>query len=213
MYKPSLGMVGTEPILRKHLGKKEKTMLFAGGAGKTTRNIDTASSRRRRFSLHDKDVLLLAKWAKIIEEHYSTCRNTPTPMDIEFAKDGKSGKMYIVQARPETVQARSNKVELVSYALTEATLDKPLIEGTSVGQKIIHGNVCVINDVHELSNFRSGSILVTEITDPDWYVLKYGILVISSSSSNIWITLSGFQSCGKQRVSLPIMEVEHAMQQ
>lgn len=154
--------------MRKHLGKKEKTMIFARGAGKTTRNIDTPASRKRRFSLHDEDVLLLAKWAKIIEEHYSRCRKTPTPMDIEFAKDGMTGKMYIVQARPETVQARSNKLQLVSYSLTEEIEDKPLVEGTSVGQKIIHGEVCVINDVHELKNFRPGSILVTEITDPDW---------------------------------------------
>ena len=89
-------------------------------------------------------------------------------MDIEFAKDGMSGKMYIVQSRPETVQARSNMVQLISYSLTEYNAHKPLVKGTSVGQKIIHGEVCGINDVHELKNFRHGSILVTEITDPDW---------------------------------------------
>ena len=168
VYKPTLDMEDTVPILRKNLGKKEKTMIFARGAGATTKNIDTPASRKRRFSLHDEDVIVLAKWAKTIEQHYSSCRNKPTPMDIEWAKDGRTGKMYIVQARPETVQSRSSNVELVSYALTDPTPPKPLVEGTSVGQKIVHGEVCVINDVHELSDFRPGCILVSEITDPDW---------------------------------------------
>jgi len=168
VYKPSLDIEGTAPIIRKHLGQKEKTMLFARDAGKTTKNIDTPASRRRRFSLHDEDVLLLAKWAKIIEEHYSVRRNISSPMDIEFAKDGRTGKLYIVQARPETVQTRSNSVEMISYALIDANPPKSLIEGTSVGQKIIHGEVCVVSDVNELSSFRPGCILVSEITDPDW---------------------------------------------
>ena len=163
VYKPSLDIDGTMPILRKHLGKKEKTMILARGAGATTKNIETPSSRKRRFSLHDEDVLLLAKWAKTIEEHYSKCRNVSTPMDIEWAKDGKTGQLFIVQARPETVQARTSSVEMVTYSLTESNLPRPLIEGTSVGQKIIHGEVCVINDVHELSDFRAGCILVSEI--------------------------------------------------
>lgn len=168
VYKPSLDIDGTMPILRKHLGKKEKTMILSRGAGATIKNLETPASRKRRFSLHDEDVLLLAKWAKTIEEHYSKCRNVPTPMDIEWAKDGKTGQLFIVQARPETVQARTSSVEMVTYSLTESNLPRPLIEGTSVGQKIIHGEVCVINDVHELSDFRAGCILVSEITDPDW---------------------------------------------
>jgi pyruvate,water dikinase len=168
VYKPSLEIEGTAPILRKHLGKKEKTMIFARGAGMTTRNIDTPASRRRRFSLHDEDVILLSKWAKTIEQHYSLRRKTPSPMDIEWAKDGRTGKLYIVQARPETVQARTSKVEMTTYALSETNLPKPIVGGTSVGQKIVHGEVCVINDVHELEQFRPGCILVSEITDPDW---------------------------------------------
>ena len=169
VYKPSLDVEGTEPILRKNLGMKEKTMIFARGAGDTTRNIGTPVSRRRRFSLHDEDVIVLAKWAKKIEEHYSSCRKMPTPMDIEWAKDGKTGKLYIVQARPETVQARSSNVEMISYSLSETSPpSEPIIEGTSVGQKIVHGQICVIHDVHDLNQFRPGCILVSEITDPDW---------------------------------------------
>jgi pyruvate,water dikinase len=168
VYKPTVDMEGTMPILRKHLGKKEKTMIFARGAGMTTKNIDTPASRKRRFSLHDEDVIMLAKWAKQIEQHYSKVRNMATPMDIEWAKDGKTGKLYIVQARPETVQARTSSVEMVSYSLTEANPPQPLVKGTSVGQKIIHGEVCVIHDVHDLGDFRPGCILVSEITDPDW---------------------------------------------
>jgi pyruvate,water dikinase len=168
VYKPSLDLKGTEPILRKNLGEKEKTMIFARGAGKTTRNIDTPLSRRRRFSLRDEDVIVLAKWAKAIEAHYSSCRKMPTPMDIEWAKDGRTGEIFIVQARPETVQARSSNLEMVSYSLTEASPPDPIIEGTSVGQKIIHSEICVVTDVHDLQKFRPGCILVSEITDPDW---------------------------------------------
>jgi pyruvate,water dikinase len=168
VYKPALDIEGTKPIIRKHLGKKEKTMIFGRGAGKTTRNIETTASRKRRFSLKDEDVLLLAKWAKTIEKHYSARNKKDTPMDIEWAKDGKTGELFIVQARPETVQARSNALEIVSYALSEPIPSETLVEGTSVGQKIVHGEVCLIHDVHDLASFRPGCILVSEMTDPDW---------------------------------------------
>ena len=157
------------PILRKKIGEKEKTMILTRGAGATVKNIDTPKSRRRRFCLHDEDVVLLAKWAKTIEEHYSKCRGTATPMDIEWAKDGRTGKLYVVQARPETVQSQISAAQMIEYKLAEPSrVPEPLVTGTSVGQKIIHGEVCILHDVHDLNKFRPGCILVSEITDPDW---------------------------------------------
>ena len=167
VFKPTLGE-GTLPILRKKIGEKEKTMIFACGAGATVKNIVTPKSRRRRFCIHDEDAITLAKWAKQIEDHYTVCRGVKTPMDIEWAKDGRTGNLYIVQARPETVQSQVNGTEMVEYKLSEENLSEPLICGTSVGHKILHGEVCVIHDVHDLKTFRPGCILVSEITDPDW---------------------------------------------
>ena len=167
VYKPLLDNESLCPILRKKVGEKEKTMIFARGAGVTTKNVSTPKSRRSKFSLNDDDVLTLARWGKKIEEHYSARRGVPTPMDIEWAKD-VNGHLFIVQARPETVQSRGNSAELVSYSLVEKNPPKPLIEGTAVGQRILHGEVCVVTTIEEIENFRPGCILVSEITDPDW---------------------------------------------
>lgn len=170
VYKPTLNLRGTVPILRKKLGEKEKTMILGRGAGPTVRNIDTPKSRRRRFCLHDEDVITLSKWAQKIEEHYAARRGVPTPMDIEWAKDGKTGQLFIVQARPETVQSQISGAQMVTYKLTEevASIPKPLVCGTSVGQKVLHGEVCIVHNVHDIANFKPGCILVAEITDPDW---------------------------------------------
>jgi len=164
VYKPSLQIPGTVPIVRKRLGKKEKTMIYATGPGKTTKNIETPKSRVKRFSLTEDDVVLLAQWGTTIEQHYSARNGKSCPMDIEWAKDGETGNLYIVQARPETVQARSSSAELVSYSLVNESPPTPLIEGTSVGQKILHGEVCVVCHVQDLAKFRPGCILVSEIT-------------------------------------------------
>ena len=168
VYKPSLLIPGAKPIMRKRLGKKEKTMVFARGPGKTTRNMDTTKAKMNRFSLDDDDVMQLARWGVLIEQHYSERNGKPTPMDIEWAKDGTMNKLYIVQARPETVQARASVSEMVTYTLTQVNLPDPVVEGTSVGQKIVYGEVCLIHHVEELAKFRPGCILVSEITDPDW---------------------------------------------
>ena len=137
-------------------------MVLGRGVGKSIKNVNTPASRKRRFSLKDIDVILLSRWAKIIENHYSKA------MDIEWAKDGMTGKMYIVQARPETVQSRVIGTELITYSLQDLTPPEPLVRGTSIGQGILHGEICVVNNIESLKDFRSGCILVTEITDPDW---------------------------------------------
>lgn len=165
VFRPLLGKA--RPIVRKKLGAKEKTMIFARGARQTTRNIDTPPARRERFSLTDDDVLTLARWAVTIEEHYSARAGRRVPMDIEWAKDGETGALYIVQARPETVQSRiAASAGVVSYTLEERAT--PVVVGRSVGGAIVSGPVCVIRGVEEIARFVPGSILVAEITDPDW---------------------------------------------
>ncbi len=166
VYAPMLGG-GRRPIIHRKLGAKEKTLVFARGAGRTTRNLTTPCSRRERFALSDDDVLTLATWGAAIERHYSARAGKHTPMDIEWALDGRTGKLYVVQARPETVQSqRQGNAELVSYILEERVA--PTVEGRSVGGAIVHGEVCVIRQAEDIANFRPGSILVAEITDPDW---------------------------------------------
>ena len=166
VYAPMLGG-DRRPIIHKKLGAKEKTLVFARGAGQTTRNLTTPKSKRDRFALSDEDVLILAGWGAMIERHYSARAGKPTPMDIEWALDGRTGDLYVVQARPETVQSQQQgSVELVHYVLEDSAV--ALVEGRSVGDAIVHGEVCVIRQAEDIANFRPGSILVAEITDPDW---------------------------------------------
>jgi pyruvate,water dikinase len=159
--------------------KKKKQWFFSRAAGHSVKNVDTSLSRRRRFCIHDEDAITLATWAKQIEEHYSNLRGKHTPMDIEWAKDGRTGKLYIVQARPETVESQKNVNEMVQYELTNPP-PEPIITGTSVGHKILHGEVCIIRDTHDLELFRPGCILVSEITDPDWVpVMKAAVGIVT----------------------------------
>ncbi len=166
VFKPALADVRKRPILRRVLGAKEKTMVFAAGGSKTTKNLDTPQRERRRFSLNDDEALELARWAVTIEQHSSERAGHPTPMDIEWAKDGETGKLYIVQARPETVHSLKGAAELVTYSLAEK--GEVLAKGRSIGGAIATGKTCVINSAAELARFTPGSILVAEMTDPDW---------------------------------------------
>jgi pyruvate,water dikinase len=199
-------MKGTVPILKKTLGKKEKTMILGRGVGKTTKNVNTPASRKRRFSLKDVDVILLSRWAKIIEKHYSKA------MDIEWAKDGMTGKIYIVQARPETVQSRVSGTELITYSLQEPNPPEPLVRGTSIGQGILHGEVCVVHNVESLKDFRPGCILVTEITDPDWVsIMRKAAAIITDHGGRtchaaIVSRELGIPAIGKQKSSIDSLE-------
>ena len=165
VFRPLLS--SARPILRKRLGSKEKTMIFARGAGRTTRNVETPAARRERFALDDDDVLTLAHWAVTIEAHYSARAGRAVPMDIEWARDGETGALYIVQARPETVQSRvSASAGVVTYTLEERR--PPAVIGRSVGGAIVSAPVCLIRGAEEIARFVPGSILVAEMTDPDW---------------------------------------------
>jgi pyruvate,water dikinase len=135
-------------------------MVYAFGGTETTKNIDTPIDERRAFVLNDEEILQLARWAQTIEQHYGR------PMDIEWAKDGQTGDLFIVQARPETVQSRRQGSTLKAYRLKEQ--GKQLISGISIGQSIATGNVCLIKNAAEIDRFKDGAILVTGMTDPDW---------------------------------------------
>lgn len=157
VYKPAIGN-NKQPIIRRRLGDKAEKMVFAGeGAG--VRTIAVGDDERRRFSLTDDDVITLAKYAIAIEKHYRR------GMDIEWGKDGESGKIYILQARPETVKSRAGD-EMMRYRLIRAG-DK-LAEGRAIGQKIGAGVARVIADASQMSMVRRGDVLITDMTDPDW---------------------------------------------
>jgi len=156
------------PIVRRHLGDKALRMVYTKQTetGMATRNIPVARSDRERFAIGDEDVLTLARYAVSIENHYTKKRGTPMPMDIEWAKDGISGELYIVQARPETVHSTRTSTMLVNDVLEER--GKILITGKSVGQRIAAGKARVILEAEHMNRLQPGEILVTDMTDPDW---------------------------------------------
>jgi pyruvate,water dikinase len=158
VFKPAL-KEGFRPILEKKLGRKHKKLIYMRhGSGAEQKN--TKVEEQRQFALSDDEILTLARWACIIEEHYGV------PMDIEWAKDGASGELFIVQARPETVHSHKDLAILRTYVLEQK--GKLLLRGEPVGTKIGQGEVCVIEDAIEINKFRGGQVLVTDMTDPDW---------------------------------------------
>ena len=158
---------GFRPILRKQLGTKEQKLIYDIGGGKMTRNVAVPTEDRQRFCIDDDDILTLARWACLIEEHYSRKRGSHSPMDMEWAKDGRSGELFIVQARPETVQSRKTAGVIESYHL-KAVSGTPLITGRSIGERIAAGPVRVIKSIKDLHRFQEGEVLVADKTDPDW---------------------------------------------
>lgn len=160
VYKPLLDQPTLQPIIDKVLGAKEKKMIYAVGGTEAVKNIDTPIDERRDYVLSDEEVLHLARWAARIEQHYGR------PMDIEWAKDGETGELFIVQARPETVQSQRKAGQLKTYELQESGVR--LLSGLSIGQAIAVGKVCLIKSADEIDRFEDGAILVTAMTDPDW---------------------------------------------
>ncbi|MEM9154746.1 MAG: phosphoenolpyruvate synthase [Cyanobacteria bacterium P01_F01_bin.33] len=165
VFKPALQQ-GFRPILSKRLGSKEIKMIYDVGGSKQTKNVPVPDGDRLRYALTDDEILMLAKWACIIEDHYSEARGTYTPMDIEWAKDGIAGELFVVQARPETVQSQKTSTVLRSYRLDGS--GDILITGRAVGEAIGQGAARVILDVHQIDQFQPGEVLVTNKTDPDW---------------------------------------------
>lgn len=172
VFKPTLKQ-GFKPILQKRVGSKEFKLIYDIGGGRMVRNVPVSAGDRAHFALSDEDILQLSRWACIIEDHYAK------PMDIEWAKDGSTGELFIVQARPETVQAQKNRDEIQTYQLRER--GEVLITGRSVGEKIATGPVRVIKSVEFLREFREGDILVADKTDPDWEpVMKKAAAIVTN---------------------------------
>ncbi|RJQ21911.1 phosphoenolpyruvate synthase [Candidatus Woesearchaeota archaeon] len=165
VFKPTLNHK-YRPIIDKRLGEKATKMIYAEEGSKATRIIDTPAPERAKFCLSDDEVLTLASWAMAIEDYYSQKRSRWVPMDIEWAKDGRNHELYIVQARPESVHSRKDRSVLEEYKMMQK--GKVLAVGKSVGNKIAQGAAHVIRDVRDISQFRKGEVLVTEMTDPDW---------------------------------------------
>ncbi|BCX12039.1 MAG: phosphoenolpyruvate synthase [Thermosynechococcus sp.] len=165
VFKPTL-KAGYKPILKKALGSKEIRMVYDLGGTKLTRNEPVPETLRKQFALTDEEILTLGRWACLIEEHYSALRGTYTPMDIEWAKDGITGELFIVQARPETVQSQKARNILRTYHLEQkGTL---LATGRAIGEMIGQGRARVILNVRNIDQFQAGEVLVTHRTDPDW---------------------------------------------
>lgn len=165
VFKTTLAQ-GARPIVSRQLGTKEVKMVY-GLDGKGTRVREVVEAQRQRFCLDDYEVLELARWAATIEAHYSERAGRPTPMDIEWAKDGQTGQLFILQARPETVHATNQQNYIESYKLT-GEHGPALVEGIAVGEKVSQGIVHVLDHADQLAEFRNGGVLVTSMTDPAW---------------------------------------------
>ena len=178
VFKPTL-LAGYRPILKKAMGSKEFKMVYDVGGGKMTKNVPVPPEDRRRFAISDDDILTLARWACVIEQHYSGFYGQPTPMDMEWAKDGQTGELFIVQARPETVQSQRKVDTIETYRLKER--GRILVSGRSVGERIGQGKVRVIRDVHRLAELQPGEVLVTDKTDPDWEpIMKRAAAIVTN---------------------------------
>ncbi|MFH1588744.1 MAG: phosphoenolpyruvate synthase [Candidatus Diapherotrites archaeon] len=181
VFKPTLKK-GFKPILKKSLGSKKIKMIYDSTGNKETKIVLVDKKERKKFILSDNEILKLAEWTCIIEDHYSKKKKKLTPMDIEWAKDGVTGKLFIVQARPETVHSQKNKAVLEKFRLKEQ--GKILVKGKSVGERIGQGKANIIMDVKDIRDFKEGEILVTEMTDPDWEpIMKKSAGIVTEKGS------------------------------
>ncbi len=178
VLKPTLGTARV-PIIRRKLGKKEHRLVYANDQKLRTENKEVPEADRKNFSLQDDEVIELAKWSLMIEEYYSHLNKRDTPMDIEWAKDGINGELYILQARPETIHAFKNPNEIEIMSLQKRSTI--LLKGKAVGPKIGAGVVRVVKHVTELKDFQKGDVLVADMTDPDWEpVMKKASAIITN---------------------------------
>ena len=160
VFKPLLDDPGLLPIIDKQVGGKAIKMIYAEGGSRRLRTVETSEGERRSLVLRDREILTLARWAALVETHYGR------PMDLEWAKDGDSGDLFVVQARPETVQSGRQASRFEVFRLKEK--GRPLVSGAAIGSAIATGEVCLVRNVADIADFREGAILVTDRTDPDW---------------------------------------------
>jgi pyruvate,water dikinase len=179
VFKPTLAQ-GKRTVLRRTLGGKKVKMIYAGGGLRhATRNVTTSPEERARFCLSDDEVATLAEYTVRIERHFSDRAGHPVPIDAEWAKDGEDGRLYIVQARPETVASQRSPTRLVEYEI--AGKPKARVTGRAVGQKIASGNVRVVRGPADLEAFQAGEVLVADTTAPDWgQVMKRAAAIVTN---------------------------------
>lgn len=178
VFKPTLKQ-GFKPIIKKSAGDKKIKMVYTLDLKRPTKNVDVAVEDQKKFVLTDNDVIELARMACIIEDHYSVKRGKQTPMDMEWAKDGITNQLFIVQARPETVHSQKDKTKLKEYRMLEK--GTVLVDGRSVGEKIGAGKAHIIKDVHQINKFLKGDVLVTDMTDPDWEpIMKIASAIVTN---------------------------------
>ncbi|WP_163268975.1 phosphoenolpyruvate synthase [Chelativorans alearense] len=171
VFKPLLAEHTVTPIIGKTRGEKAQKMVYASG-DRPTRNVPTSKAERMAFVLSDPEILTLARWAAAIEAHYGC------PMDMEWAKDGETGEIFIVQARPETVQSQRAETAFKSYTITGK--GRTLATGLAIGDAVVSGRVCLIEDARDIDRFVDGSILVTGTTDPDWVpIMKRAAAIVT----------------------------------
>ncbi|MRJ02239.1 MAG: phosphoenolpyruvate synthase [Epsilonproteobacteria bacterium] len=185
LHKPTF-REGYRAVLRRSLGSKELMMVLSDGmersnlAQEFTKNVRTPIEKRLKFSITDDEVLQLGQWALLVEEHYSRVRGRYTPMDMEWAKDGIDGRLYMVQARPETVHSKGEVTEFEIYRLLER--GKVLLTGNAVGEKIGAGRVSIMHSMAEADKFREGDVLVAPTTSPDWEpVMKRASAIVTET--------------------------------
>jgi pyruvate, water dikinase len=178
VHKPTLKL-GYRPIINKVVGEKAIKMIYTQDQKTPTKNVDVPLADRQKFAITDDEVLTLAHWACIIEDHYSAKAGHFKPMDMEWAKDGQSGDLFIVQARPETVHSQKDRNKLEKYVMKQT--GEVRIKGKSVGELIGAGSVHVIKDVHNINQFKKGQVLVTDMTDPDWEpIMKIASAIVTN---------------------------------
>ncbi|ACN15390.1 PpsA5 [Desulforapulum autotrophicum HRM2] len=179
VFKPTLKL-GKKPIIYRKVGEKKIKMIYStDGSKNLVKNVMVDLNERMKLSITDDEVLSLARWACIIEDHYSEKAGFLKPMDMEWAKDGKTGELFIVQARPETVHSQKDQNTLQQYVLKQE--GRVLATGQSVGELIGAGKVHVIKDVHDISRFNPGEVLVTDMTDPDWEpIMKIASAIVTN---------------------------------
>ena len=171
VFKPSLSNPKLTPIIERKLGAKTQKMIYATGAA-STQNVPTSKAERMAFVLGDEEILRLARWAVTIEQHYGQ------PMDMEWAKDGETGELFMLQARPETVQSRRDTGLFKSYTIKNK--GKTLLSGLSIGDAVVAGTVCLIESPRDIARFSDGAILVANTTDPDWVpIMKRASAIIT----------------------------------
>lgn len=179
VFKPTLNSA-PDAVIRRKVGKKQYKMILKTHGSQRTKNVDVLTHEQEMLSISDDDVMQLSRWALKIEKHYSERYQRWTPMDIEWAKDGLSGDLYIVQARPETIHKEKNANRIKMFSL-EASGAKSLLSGKAVGEAIGVGKARVIASAHELDKFHPGEVLVADMTDPDWEpIMKQAAAIVTN---------------------------------